>query len=88
MPHYLSGHSRPDIAFAVNCCAPYMFCPQKSHELVLERIGCYLNAMCDKGKGLILNPSGSMLKINNYLDADFAGMYGYEENDDPTCIKS
>jgi hypothetical protein len=23
---YLSGHTRPDITFAVNCCAPYVIC--------------------------------------------------------------
>ena len=28
---YLSGHTRPDIAYAVNCCARYMFCPKRSH---------------------------------------------------------
>ena len=36
---YLAGHTRPDIAYAVNCCARYMFCPMRSHELVLKRIG-------------------------------------------------
>ncbi|KAL7545712.1 hypothetical protein ACHAWF_009064, partial [Thalassiosira exigua] len=30
---YLSEYSRLDIAFAVTCCARYMFCPKKSHEL-------------------------------------------------------
>ena len=29
----LSGHTRPDITFAVNCCARYMFFPKKSHEM-------------------------------------------------------
>ena len=29
---YSSGHTRPDIAYAVNCCARYMFCPKHSHE--------------------------------------------------------
>jgi hypothetical protein len=27
---YLSGHTCPDIAYAVNCAAWYMFCPKKS----------------------------------------------------------
>jgi hypothetical protein len=36
---YLSGHTRPDISFAVNCCARYMFCPKHSHELALKCIG-------------------------------------------------
>jgi hypothetical protein len=32
---YLAGHSRPDIAYAVNCCARYMFNPRLSHEKAL-----------------------------------------------------
>ena len=36
---YLSGHSRPDIAYAVNCCARHMFRPRLSHEKALKRIG-------------------------------------------------
>ncbi len=35
---YLSGHTHPDITFAVNCCARYMFCPKHAHELALKRI--------------------------------------------------
>ena len=31
---YLSGHTRPDIAYSVNFCARYMFCPNHSHETV------------------------------------------------------
>jgi hypothetical protein len=33
---YLSGHTPPDIAYAVNCAAWYMFCPKKSHEEALK----------------------------------------------------
>ena len=29
---YLSGHTRPDIAYAINWCARYTFCPKHSHE--------------------------------------------------------
>ncbi len=25
---YLSGHTQPDISYAVNCCPRYMFCPK------------------------------------------------------------
>ena len=83
---YLSGHSRPDIAYAVNCAARYMFCPRKSHEAALKRIGRYLKAT--QNHGLIINPSEEVLKIDAYPDADFAGMYGYEKHDDPSCVKS
>ena len=82
---YLSGHSRPDIAYAVNCAARYMFSPRHSHELALKRIGRYLKAT--REKGLILNPSQDF-KIDCYPDADFAGLYGYEQVTDPTCVKS
>ncbi len=82
---YLAGHTRPDIAYAVNCCARYMFCPRRSHELALKRIGRYLKATRDRG--LVLNPSKE-LKIDCYPDADFAGMYGHEDSSDPSCVKS
>ena len=82
---YLAGHTRPDIAYAVNCCARYMFNPRLSHENALNRIGRYLKATRDKG--LILNPSKD-LKIDAYPDADFAGLYGHEKNNDPACAKS
>ncbi len=58
---YLAGHSRPDIAYAVNCCACYMFCPKRSHEAALKQIGWYLKATPDRG--LVLNPSKE-LKID------------------------
>ena len=41
---YLSGHLRPDIAYAVNCAACYMFCLKRSHEEALKRIGRYHKA--------------------------------------------
>jgi hypothetical protein len=60
---YLSGHSRPDIAYVVNCCARNMFNPCLMHEKALKRIGRYLKATRDKG--LVLKPSGT-LKIDAY----------------------
>ncbi len=82
---YLAGHSRPDIAYAVNCAVRYMFCPKHSHEVALKRIGRYLKATRDQG--LVLNPS-DMLKIDCYPDADFARMYGHELPTDPSFVKS
>jgi hypothetical protein len=83
---YLSGHTRLDIAYAVNCAARYMFCPKKSHEEALEQIGRYLKAT--RNHGLIINPSSGVLKIYAYPDANFAGIYGYEHHKDPSCVKS
>jgi transposase InsO family protein len=83
---YLSGHTRPDIAYAVNIVARYMFCPKRSHELALKRIGKYLKAT--RTKGLIITPSDNILDINAFPDADFAGLYGHEAPNDPACVKS
>ena len=83
---YLSGHTCPDITFAVNCCARYMFCPKHSHELALKRIGRYLKQT--PYRGMVMNPSSDVCKIDAYPNADFAGMYGHEEHTDPACAKS
>jgi hypothetical protein len=57
------------------------------HERVLERIGQYLKGTQDKG--LILHPIHSTdFMINCYVDANFAGMWGYKDTDDPACVKS
>jgi hypothetical protein len=83
---YLCGHTRPDITFAVDCCARYMFCSKHSHELALKRIGRYLKQTPDRG--MVMNPSSDVCKIDAYPDADFAGMYVHEEHTDPACAKS
>ncbi|KAL7489424.1 hypothetical protein ACHAW6_015024 [Cyclotella cf. meneghiniana] len=82
---YLSGHSCPDIAYAVNCCARYMFNPKLLHEKALKRIDRYLKATRDKG--LVFKPSGKLI-VEAFPDADFAGLYGHEKITDPACAKS
>jgi hypothetical protein len=82
---YLSGHSRPDIGFAVHQCARYTHFPRKSHEEALKHIGRYL--LGTRNRGLIIRPSTN-LKVDLYVDASFAGMWGYEDKHDPACVKS
>ncbi len=83
---YLADHSGPDITYAVNCATRYMFCPKLVHKHALKGIGCYHKATFDKE--LIMTPSEKLLKIDSFLDANFAGMYGHEAMDDPVCVKS
>jgi hypothetical protein len=84
---YLHGHSRPDITFAVSQCARFTHSPRRSHEKALIRIGQYLKGT--KNKGLIFKPAASKeFLIDCYVDADFAGMWGYEDRQDPSCVKS
>jgi hypothetical protein len=33
---HLSGHTQPNIAYAVNCCATYVLCPKHSHDFCFE----------------------------------------------------
>ena len=82
---YLSGHSRPDIAFAVHQCARYTFQPTHRHVTALKRIGRYLKSTRDKG--LIMQPSDH-LHVDCYPDADFAGLYNHEDVHDPHCVRS
>jgi hypothetical protein len=82
---YLSGHSRPDIAFAVHQCARYTFAPTALHGQALKRIGRYLKGTIDRG--LIMTPS-DRLQVDCFPDADFAGLYGHEDPQDPHCARS
>jgi hypothetical protein len=82
---YLAGHSRPDIAFAVHQCARYTHCPKLIHEQALKHIGRYL--LGTRERGLIIEPSQE-LKVDLYVDAAFAGLWGYEDKQDPSCVKS
>jgi histone deacetylase 1/2 len=83
---YLTGHSRPDLQYAVSQCARYTHAPRKSHEEALLRIGRYLNGTSDEG--LVLRPTPNLLQVDCYVDADFAGLWPYEDKQDPSCVKS
>jgi hypothetical protein len=85
MLQYLQAHSRPDITFAVSQCARFTHRTRRSHEVAVERIGQYLKATQDEG--LILQPTG-LFDIECYVDADFAGLWPYEDKHDPSCVKS
>ncbi len=82
---YLLGHTRPDLAYSVSQVARFMFNPKHSQEIAIKRIGCYL--IGTKDKGMIIKPTAD-IGIDAYPDADFAGLYGYEDNNDPVCVHS
>ena len=82
---YLSGNTNPDVAFAANSCARYMFSPKNSYELELKILECYLNQTKDIGMVLNLNPN--VCKVDAYPNSGFDGMYGHEEPTDPAYVK-
>jgi hypothetical protein len=88
MMGYLQANSRPDISFAVSQCARFASSPRRSHEQALERIGQYLKSTSNNGQ--LLHPTNftDTFSTDVYVDADFAGGWGYEDPNDLICVKS
>jgi histone deacetylase 1/2 len=82
---YLSSNTRPDITFAVHQCARYSHNPKQSHAKAIKRIIRYLQGT--KDKGMTFSPSDDF-RVNCFVDADFAGLWGIEYDQDPVSIKS
>jgi hypothetical protein len=83
---YLSSNSRCDIAFAVHQCARFTHTPRASHEKAVIRICRYLKGTRDEG--IVFRPNKQNVKVDCYVDADFAGLYGTEDSMDPSSVKS
>ena len=82
---YLCSNSRPDIQYAVHQCARFTHCPRRSHELAVLRICRYLQGTRDRGLRFKPTPE---LRLDCYVDADFAGLWNVENIQDPVCVKS
>jgi len=74
---YLCSNTCPDIQFAVHQCAQFTHSPCHSHEVSLLHLCQYL-------KGA----KGPTLKLDCYIDANFAGLWSVEHKNDPVCMKS
>ena len=83
---YLVSNSRPDIAFSVHQCARFTHNPRASHEKALLRICSYLKGTQDQG--LIFKPTFDNISVDCYVDADFLGLFGTEDSQDPMSAKS
>lgn len=82
---FLGSNAYPEIQFAVHQCARFTHCPRASHEEAIKHICRYLKHA--KGHGLTFSPTHS-LNVDCYVDADFAGLHTYEDDQDPVCVKS
>ena len=85
-------NTRPDIQFAVHQCARFNHNPKKSHFNAVKRIVRYLKATQENGRdrGLTFDVGGvdEIPKVECFVDADFAGLWNVEHNDDPVSSKS
>jgi hypothetical protein len=82
---YLSSNAHPEIQFAVHQCARFTHCPRASHEEGITHICRYLQGI--KDNGLTFKPTPN-LQLDCYVDADFAGLWNYESDQEPVCVKS
>ena len=82
---YVSSNTRPDIQFAVHQVARFSHSPKKSHGQAIKRIVRYLIETADRGITFQPNLEEG---LDCWVDADFAGLYGYEDEQDPVSVKS
>ena len=82
---YLSSNTRPDLQFAVHQAARFTHNPKHSHAQAVKRIVRYL--IQTRERGTIFKPDLSQ-GLDCYVDADFAGLYGYEDEQDPVSVRS
>ena len=82
---YLSSNTRPDIQFAVHQVARFSHCPRHSHAQAVKRIVRYLIGTRERGTFFVPDLEQG---LDCYVDADFAGLLGYEDEQDPVSVKS
>jgi hypothetical protein len=85
MVMFLCNNTRLDCAMAVHQCVRFSSNPKRSHEAALKRIGQYLVGTVNRG--LIIRPTTN-LKVDCYVDADFAGIFNMEDENDPRSVRS
>ena len=82
---YLSSNTRPDIQFAVHQVARFSHSPKHTHGQAVKRIVRYLLDTSERGLEFVPKPDEG---LNCWVDADFCGLHGYEDEQDPTSVKS
>ena len=82
---YLSSNTRCDIQFAVHQVCRFSHNPKKSHGQAVKRIIRYL--ISTPKMGLLFKPQPDE-GLDCYVDAGFCGLHGYEDDQDPTSVKS
>ena len=82
---YIASNTRPDIQFAVHQVARFTHCPKRAHGSAVKRIVRYLAGTSKDGIKFVPDLKAG---LDCYVDADFAGLWGHEDEQDPVCVKS
>ena len=81
---YLASNTRPDISFAIHQCAQFTHNTKVSHDTAVKRMCSYLQGT--NNNGLVFNPYKKLV-VDCYADADYAGLWGHENPQDPICAR-
>ena len=82
---YLSSNTQPDMQFAVHQVARFSHCPKHSHAQAVKRIiRCLIGT---RERGTVFVPDLQQ-GLDCHVDADFAGLWGHEVEQDPVSVKS
>ena len=85
MMMYLASNTIPDIYFAVHHCYWSTHNTKASHEMAVKKICWYIQVT--NNNGLVFNTSNKLV-VDCYVDADFVGLWGHENAQDPICVRS
>ena len=83
--NYISGSSRPDIAYATHSAAIFSANPKASHNKGVKRIIKYLKGT--KENGLIMYPKNDK-GLECFVDTYFVGGWSTNESEDPASVYS
>ena len=83
---YLSTNTRPDISFSVSQVAHFSHSPKQSHAIAVKRILRYLKRT--ETQGTNVNFKDEELKLDCFVNADFAGLFGSDPRNEPSSVKS
>jgi hypothetical protein len=90
MLQYLAMNTRPDISFAVSQVSRFTHHPKRSHSTAIKTIVRYLKRT--EHQGTYLNQdfykNADCLKLECFVDADFAGLYKQDPDESPSSAKS
>ena len=81
----LSTNSRYDIVYAVKQCTKITYCSRNSNTTAIKRVLRYLKGT--RTKGMMISPRNEFW-VDCYVDADFAGLWQVEDEQDPISVKS
>jgi hypothetical protein len=88
MMMYLTSSTRPDCGFAIHQCARFSHDPREAHASALKHLACYLKKTRLDGLRIQPHCSDQPATLDLWCDADFAGLWGREDPQDPLCVRS